>query len=127
MMAFRSFWPLYLAAHQDRRTRVAHYCATAIALSCVTVSIAIGSTWLVLFGIVAGYGIAIVSHRIDASRSMVLVNPAWGALADFKMCWLALTGRLDAELKRHVRQTAHSGQAAEAANSRKSSEVRAAT
>jgi hypothetical protein len=33
---------------------------------------------------------------------LVTVNPVWGALADFKMCWLALTGGLGTELERHV-------------------------
>jgi len=32
----------------------------------------------------------------------VFVNPVWGARADFKMCWLALTGGLSAELAQHA-------------------------
>jgi hypothetical protein len=103
MTSFRKFWPLYLRAHQHRGTRIGHYYATAIALSVVAVSIVLHTVWLAILGIVVGYGIALTSHRIGAgSRSLVFVNPVWGALADLKMCWLALRGSLSAELARHA-------------------------
>jgi hypothetical protein len=103
MMRFNEFWPLYLRAHQHRGTRIGHYCATALALSAVAASIALQSIWLTLLGITAGYGIALAAHRLgDGSRSLVMVNPVWGAIADFRMCWLALTGGLSAELAQHV-------------------------
>ena len=103
MTSFGEFWPRYLRAHQHRGTRIGHYYATAIALSAVTASIFLHSIWVTLLGIVIGYGIALTSHRIaDNSKSLVFVNPIWGALADFKMCWLALTGGLSAELSQHV-------------------------
>jgi hypothetical protein len=103
MKSFNEFWPLYLRAHQHRGTRIGHYCATVIALSTVAVSIALQAIWLTMLGIVLGYAIALASHRLgDGSRSLVLVNPVWGAVADFRMCWLALTGGLTAELAQHV-------------------------
>ena len=47
--------------------------------------------------------IALAAHRFgDGSKSLVTVNPVWGAVADFKMCWRALTGGLAAELAQHV-------------------------
>lgn len=103
MRSFKEFWPLYLYAHQHRGTRIGHYVATTIALSTVAASIALQAIWLTILGIVLGYGIALASHRLcDGSKSLVLVNPVWGALADFRMCWLALTGGLAAELAEHV-------------------------
>lgn len=103
MASFKEFWPLYLRAHQHRGTRIGHYYATAIALSAVAASIALQAIWLTVLGIVFGYGIALASHRLgDGSTSLVLVNPVWGAVADFRMCWLALTGGLAAELAQHV-------------------------
>jgi hypothetical protein len=102
-MSFRDFWPLYLRAHRHRGTRMGHYAATAIALSTIAASIALQEIWLTAVGIVLGYAIALASHRlVDGSRSLVTVNPVWGALADFRMCWLALTGGLSAELARYV-------------------------
>ena len=103
MTSFAEFWPRYLRAHQHRGTRIGHYYATGIALSAVTASVFLHSIWMTMLGIVIGYGIALVSHRfVDNSKSLVFVNPVWGARADFKMCWLALTGGLSAELAQHV-------------------------
>ncbi len=110
MTSFTEFWPLYLRAHQHKGTRIGHYCATTIALSLVGASIALQAFWLTLLGIVLGYGIALASHRLgDGSKSLVLVNPVWGAVADFRMCWLALTGGLAAELAQHVGPSADPG------------------
>lgn len=103
MTSFKDFWPLYLQAHSHRGTRIGHYAATAIALSTVAASIALQTLWLTAVGIVLGYAIALAAHRLgDGSKSLVTVNPVWGAIADFKMCWLALTGGLAAELAQHV-------------------------
>src|SRR5919109_4100559 len=104
MTSFKAFWPLYLQAHSHRGTRIGHYAATAIALTTIAASIALQQLWLVALGIVLGYAIALASHRlIDGSKSLVTVNPVWGAVADFRMCWLALTGGLPAGLERHPR------------------------
>ncbi len=106
MTSFKDFWPLYLRAHRHRGTRIGHYAATAIALSTIAASIALQAIWLTALGIVLGYAIALAAHRlVDGSKSLVTVNPVWGALADFKMCWLALTGGLAAELAQHVGQS----------------------
>src|SRR5689334_23843031 len=103
MISFTEFWPLYLRAHQHKWTRIGHYCATGSSLIAVSLSIAFQTVWLTIIGIVLGYGIAIASHRlVDGSKSLVLINPVWGARADFRMCWLALSGGLAAELERHV-------------------------
>lgn len=104
-MSFRVFWPLYLRAHQRRGTRVGHYCATAIAFTAIAASIAFGETLIWIVGIAACYGIALASHRLgDRSKSLVFVNPVWGAVADLKMCWLAITGGLATEFEQHLTQ-----------------------
>ena len=106
MTSFQDFWPLYLRAHRHRSTRVGHYAATTIALITIAASIALQEIWLTALGIVLGYAIALAAHRLaDGSKSLVTVNPVWGAVADFKMCWLALTGGLAAELAQHVGQS----------------------
>jgi hypothetical protein len=56
---------------------------------------------LMAIGIVGGYAIALGSHRyIEHNRSLVH-RPVWGAVSDFRMFVLALSGRLPAELRRH--------------------------
>ena len=103
MTSFKDFWPLYLRAHCNRGTRIGHYTATTIALAAIAASIALQEIWLTVLGVALGYAIALAAHRLaDGSKSLVTVNPIWGAVADFRMCWLALTGRLAVELAQHV-------------------------
>src|SRR5262245_25721178 len=105
MISFKDFWPLYLRAHRHRGTRIGHYAATATALSTIATSLVLQEIWFIALGIALGYAIALASHRlVDGSTSLVTVNPVWGAIADFKMCWLALTGGLMAEIARHVQR-----------------------
>ena len=106
MTSFKDFWPLYLQAHRHRGTRIGRYAATLIALTAVAASIALQEIWLTALGVALGYAVALAAHRlVDGSKSLVTVNPVWGAVADFKMCWLALTGGLSADLARHVGPT----------------------
>ncbi len=102
-MSFQEFWPHYLRAHRRPRTRVAHYVATAIAFGAIAVAIYYGVPLIALGAIAISYAIALASHAMfERNKSLVFVNPAWGALSDLKMCWLALTGGLAAELALHV-------------------------
>lgn len=105
-MTFRQFWPHYLRAHRQPRTRVAHYVATIVAFAAIGAATYYGVPLIALGAIAVSYVIALASHRIfERNRSLVFVNPAWGALADLKMCWLALTGSLAAEMALHAGAT----------------------
>lgn len=100
-MRFREFWPAYLRAHSRSETRVAHYVATTIGLGGAAIAIGAASPGIGIAAVALAYAIAVSSHRIfEGGRSMVRVNPVWGALADLRMCWLALTGGLHRELER---------------------------
>lgn len=105
-MTFREFWPLYLAAHSRPGTRALHYCATLLGLGSALAAL-IAFDPLFLAGIAPAYAIAIGAHAlVEKNRSMIGVNPAWGAAADLRMFWLALTGGLAREIERarHGRQ-----------------------
>ena len=97
-MTFREFWPLYLQAHSHPATRGVHYAATVVGLGSALVA-AITLEPAFLLGIAPAYGIAIGAHAfIEKNQSMIRVNPAWGALADLRMAWLAATGGLQREM-----------------------------
>jgi hypothetical protein len=101
-MRFGEFWPLYLHAHSRRGTRAAHYIATGFGGSMGAVAVAMEEAWLLPTGIGISYVIAVLSHwGIERNQPLILVNPFWGAVADLRMCWLALTGRLPREPARH--------------------------
>jgi hypothetical protein len=93
---------MYLHAHSRRGTRAAHYVATGFGGSMTAAAIAVEAPWLVSAGIGISYIIAVLSHwGIERNQPLITVNPFWGAVADLKMCWFALTGRLAGELARH--------------------------
>src|SRR3569833_2867118 len=86
-MTFREFWPLYLQAHSRRATRAVHYCAPVIGLGSALAALLLLEP-LFLLGIAIAYGFAIGSHvAIENNRSMIRVNPVWGAVADLRMFW----------------------------------------
>jgi hypothetical protein len=107
MMRFREFWPHYLRAHRNRANRLAHYGATTLSFTAIAVSIASGEVWIAPVCILVSYAIALTAHRVfERNHSLVFVNPVWGAVADLKMCWLALTDGLDRELALHAGEAA---------------------
>jgi len=98
---FAHFWPYYLRAHMNPRTRGFHYVGTLAGAVLFFVGIIHGPWWLALLGIVAGYGIAVPSHVLfEGNRPATLINPHWSLVGDFYMLGLFLTGRLKPELER---------------------------
>ena len=96
------FWPRYLAAHVDRRTRALHYLGTLGAAAFVGLAISLGDwRWLAAAPLV-GYGLAWLGHAVfERNRPETFQHPVWSLLSDIRMLGLFLTGRLGAELGRH--------------------------
>ena len=101
-MTFQEFWPRYLKAHQLPGTRALHYFATIIGISASIDAILTMQPLIFVIGVPLTYCFAIGSHRlIEGNQPLIRVNAAWGALADLRMCWLAITGRLESEFAKH--------------------------
>ena len=98
---FSEFWLRYLEAHRKPGTRAARYAATAVGVLSTATVIHQGEPLLMLGGIALSYVIAAASHwTFERNRPLIRVNAVYGAVADLKMCWLALTGRLAGEYDR---------------------------
>lgn len=105
-MTFEEFWPRYLRAHSDPRTRALHVAGTIAGTSCVLAAIAFRNPWLVPIGLVAGYGPAWFSHAfIEHNKPETFRAPIASLRGDYLMAWHVLRGTIDEEFTRTTERT----------------------
>jgi hypothetical protein len=103
-MTYGEFWPRYLGAHRDRRTRLLHYVGTGGALAVIAASLAARSWWWLLAAPVWGYGCAWTGHAVfEHNKPETFGHPFWSLWSDVRMLALFLAGRLGGELRRGAR------------------------
>lgn len=100
-MTYAEFWPRYLRAHRNPRTRALHYLGTLGAAACLALAIAFHDwRWLVAAPVL-GYAPAWVGHMaFERNRPETFAHPAWSLVSDLRMVGLFLIGRLGHELRR---------------------------
>ena len=98
---FAEFWPHYLREHQRSATRLFHAGSTVVEIICL-VGLVVTRDWRwLLAGLILGYGLAWFSHfAIEHNRPATFRHPLLSWLADHKMVFLMLTGRLKDEIAR---------------------------
>src|SRR5215470_6120965 len=86
VMSYSEFWPRYLAAHADPRTRALHYAGTALALAALAAAGA-GRDWRWLLAApVAGYAPAWLGHLVfEHNHPVTFAHPGWSLISDFRM------------------------------------------
>ena len=107
-MSFAAFWPAYLGAHRDPRTRAFHYFGTTLGL-CSFVAFLITMDWRFLVAApVLGYGFAMLAHPVfEGNHPKTFEHPALSVIGDFYMLFLWATGRLARELARLPSSSLH--------------------
>jgi hypothetical protein len=98
--SYAEFWPLYLRAHRDRRSRAAHYIGTSLALVAVAAGIIVDWRWMIAAPIL-GYGAAWLGHfGFEGNSPATFGHPLWSLASDLRMLALFATGRLGPHLDR---------------------------
>ena len=78
-----------------------HLLGTAVGIGLAVFLIASGRWWLFFLGLIPGYGAAWIGHFfIEKNRPATFHHPLWSFMGDYKMIWLMLTGRMNAEVQR---------------------------
>jgi hypothetical protein len=99
--SYSAFWPYYLREHARPGTRSCHYVGTGLGLLAVAAAIVTGNWALILLVPLLGYGFAWVSHAfVERNKPATFTYPLWSLASDYRMFFLAMTGRLKPELRR---------------------------
>jgi hypothetical protein len=100
-MTYGEFWPRYLAAHADPRTRALHYFGTGAALLMLAAFLMTRDWWWLAAAPIVGYGFAWTAHvAFERNRPETFGHPFWSLYSDVRMLALFLAGRLSGERRR---------------------------
>jgi hypothetical protein len=98
---FSEFWPYYVSAHRDPRTRMIHVTGTLAGWTLLLLTILLRRPWLALAALVVPYTLAWFSHfYLEHNRPATFDHPLWSFLADQKMVALTLIGKMGEEVRR---------------------------
>ena len=99
--SFAEFWPFYLREHSRPATRRLHYIGTALVIALAIAALLTRNWWLLIALPIAGYFFAWIAHfRVERNRPATFTYPLWSLVADFRMFFLWISGRLKPELER---------------------------
>jgi hypothetical protein len=100
-VSFAAFWPEYLGAHRDPRTRAVHYLGTTLGV-CSFILFLITMDWRFLVAApIIGYGLAMLTHPLfEGNLPKTFEHPVLSFMSDFYMLYSWARGRLGRELAR---------------------------
>jgi hypothetical protein len=95
-MTYAEFWPRYLKAHSDRRTKALHFLGTGAAVVLLIMFAITGRWYFLAVAPVVGYACAWTGHAVfEHNRPETFGHPFWSLYSDFRMLALFLAGRLE--------------------------------
>lgn len=100
--SFSDFWPQYVRQHSQPRTRLFHAAGSilAVVLAALAFSIHLGFLFVAPL---AGYGLAWYSHFfVEHNRPATFAHPFYSLIADYRMLFLMMAGRMDGEVAKYV-------------------------
>lgn len=100
--SFGDFWPVYVRAHARERTRLLHAIGSVLAVVMLGVAFAV-NLWFLIAVPIVGYAFAWYAHFfIEKNRPATFQHPLYSLLADYRMTFLMMAGRMDQEVARYL-------------------------
>ncbi len=98
---YAEFWDFYVREHSEPLTRWLHFAGTSLGVLLLVWLIGRGAWYYFPFCFVIGYAFAWFSHFfVEHNKPATFKYPLWSFISDYKMMWLMMTGRMDAEIER---------------------------
>ena len=98
--SFAEFWPYYVRAHSRPRTRLLHAIGSVLAIVCVLLALSV-DLWFLLLAPLLGYAFAWYGHFfVEHNRPATFGHPLYSLAADYRMLFLMMAGKMDAEVAR---------------------------
>lgn len=92
---FAEFYPWYLTQHATLGCRRAHFLGSSSAVAALVQYLDSMNPWWLLAAVVSGYGGAWIGHFFfEKNRPASFSQPVYSFMADWKMWWQMLTGKL---------------------------------
>jgi hypothetical protein len=99
---FTDFWPDYVRAHSRYRTRLLHAIGSVAAIFMVGLALS-ANVWFLLAAPFVGYALAWYSHFfVERNRPATFRHPFYSLVADYRMLFLMMAGRMDDEVTKHA-------------------------
>ena len=99
---FADFWPDYVRAHSRGKTRVLHAIGSVLAIVMLGLSFAL-SLWFLIAVPVIGYAFAWYAHFfVERNKPATFGHPFYSLVADYRMTFLMMAGRMDKEVAKYV-------------------------
>lgn len=94
---FSDFYSYYLNLHSNFMCRRLHFIGTCGVIALLLLFFFTGNLVLLALLPVTGYGLAWIGHLIfERNRPATMKYPFWSLLADFRLFWDILVGRVKA-------------------------------
>jgi hypothetical protein len=98
--SFSEFWPYYVRAHSQPRTRLLHAIGSIFALVFIVLGI-VRSPWYLVGAPLIGYAFAWYAHFfVEHNKPATFGHPFYSLAADYVMLWKTLTGRMNDEVRK---------------------------
>jgi hypothetical protein len=98
---YAEFWDFYVAEHAQPLTRHLHFAGSMLAIILLVWFVRRGTWFYFPLCLIVGYAFAWFAHfYVEHNKPTTIKYPLWSFASDYKMVWLMLTGRMDAEVAR---------------------------